>query len=225
MSLSVVKSTKGSLAQAPPPASDRAAWSMDADAEQVRLHRAVAAIDAVNAADPNRLRVAGTDRPKAQAEGELVSGWVRRLRPDASDALVLAARAHHIRRWTVPRSTYPDGRAGYLRWRRDLHELHAAEAATVLQPLGYDPATVERVQHLVRKRDLATDPDVQTLEDALCLVFLETQFGDLAARLDHAKLVGVLRKTAAKMSPAGLAALADADLSPAARAALAEATG
>lgn len=185
----------------------------------------MAAIDAVNAADPNRLRVGGADRPKAQAEGELVSDWVRRLRPDAGEALMLAARAHHIRRWTVPRSTYPDGRAGYLRWRRDLHELHATEVAAVLQPLGYDGATIERVQHLVRKRDLASDADVQTLEDALCLVFLETQFGDLAARLDHPRLIGVLRKTAAKMSPAGIAALSDADLSPAARAALAEASG
>ncbi len=129
--------------------------------------------------------------------------WVRRLRPDPSDALLLAARAHHVRRWDVPRDSYPAGRAGYLRWRRALHDHHARLVGEILGEAGYEVATIERVQEIVRKRNLARDPDVQALEDALCLVFLETQFDELAARLDPEKMDDVVDKTLAKMSDEG----------------------
>ena len=175
----------------------------------MKLAERIAAIDAVNSEDPRLLR----GRPKALVEGEMVSEWVRRLRPDAPDALVLAARAHHIRRWESPREAYPDGRPGYLRWRRDQKERHAASVAEVLE--GCDPQVVERVQALVRKQDLATDPDVQTLEDAICIVFLETQLTDLADKVaDDEKMVTILRKTLPKMSDAGRAAAVDLPLDP-----------
>jgi Domain of unknown function (DUF4202) len=130
----------------------------------------------------------------------MATAWVRRLRPDAGEALLLAARAHHLRRWAVPRADYPDGRAGYLRWKRDLQARHAADVARILDAVGYDAGTIERVAAIVRKRGLGRDPDVQALEDALCLVFIETQFSDLAARLEPDKMVDVVRKTLAKMS-------------------------
>jgi uncharacterized protein DUF4202 len=177
-----------------------------------RFDRAIAAIDAANADDPNTIVVRGRPRPKELAHAELVSGWVVVLRPDASEALRLAARAHHLRRWTVPRSSAPAGRSGYLRWRRDLHEQHAREVGEILTSVGYDDGTIARVQDLVRKRGLGKDPEVQTLEDALCLVFLETQFHDLAARLDPEKLDGVVDKTLKKMSPAAVARVPDLDL-------------
>jgi hypothetical protein len=41
---------------------------------------------------------------------------------------------------------------------------------------------------------------VQAFEDVVCLVFLETQYDDLIARLDDDKIVAVLRKTIPKMS-------------------------
>jgi hypothetical protein len=179
-----------------------------------RFVRAIAAIDAANADDPNTIVVRGEDRPKELAHAELVSAWVVALQPDASEALRLAARAHHLRRWTVPRSSYPTGRPGYLRWRRDLHEQHAREVGEILAGVGYDDATIARVQDLVRKRGLGRDTEVQTLEDALCLVFLETQFHDLAARLDADTLDGVVDKTLKKMSPAAIARVPDLDLSP-----------
>ena len=94
-----------------------------------RFDRAIAAIDAANAESPTGVELDHAVR---------VTDWVRRLRPDASEALLLAARAHHIRRWTVPRDSYPDGRSGYLRWRRDLHEVHAREVATILEAEGYE---------------------------------------------------------------------------------------
>jgi len=186
-----------------------------------RFDRAIAAIDAANADDPNTIVVRGETRPKEVAHAELVSAWVDVLRPDASDALRLAARAHHLRRWTVPRSSFPTGRAGYLRWRRDLHEQHAREVGEILVGVGYEDDTIARVQDLVRKRGLGKDPEVQTLEDALCLVFLETQFDDLAARLDPDTLDGVVDKTLKKMSPDAIARVADLDLTAEARVRLA----
>jgi hypothetical protein len=174
---------------------------VDAD----RFARAAAAIDRANGDDPNPLSVGGVTRPRALAEGELVASWIDRLAPDASDALRLAARAHHLRRWVSPRSSYPEGRAGYLRWRRDLYEFHATEVGVLLTAEGYEPAFVARVQDLVRKRGLkgGTDAEVQLLEDAICLAFLEAEFADLADRLDEARMIDVLVKTLAKMSDAG----------------------
>ena len=161
------------------------------------LNAAFAAIDAANAEDPH---------DKEQRDAELAVEWVRRLRDDAPEALLLAARAHHVRRWEIPRDTYPEGRAGYLKWKRDLQQHHADVVAPLLQAAGYDDGAVARVQDIVRKRGLAgsnPDPDVQTLEDALCIVFLQTQFADLAARLDDDKMVDILRKSLKKMSDEG----------------------
>jgi hypothetical protein len=181
--------------------------------EVSRLDRALAAIDEVNASDPTTIEVAGRHQPKELAHARMVTRWVTTLRPDASEPLLLAARAHHLRRWQSPRSSYPEGRAGYLRWRRDLGRRQAEEVGGILAGVGYPPETVERVQAIVRKQQLDTDPEVQALEDAMCLVFLETQFDDLAGRLDHDHMVDVLRKTMRKMSDAALTLVATLPLS------------
>jgi hypothetical protein len=191
-----------------------------------RFARAIAAIDACNADDPNLLVVDGVAQPKELAHAELVTQWARKLRPDASEALLLAARGHHLRRWVVPRSSYPAGRSGYLKWRRDLHRRHAEELGAILRECGYDDATIDRVGSLVRKEGLGRephDPEVQALEDALCLVFLETQFASVAARLDDGKMVDVLAKTAKKMSPAALELANSLPIDDAGRALLARA--
>jgi hypothetical protein len=181
-----------------------------------RLERALAAIDAANADDPATLVVDGVERPKELVHAELMTAWVRRLDPSASEAQVLAARAHHLRRWSLPRSAYPEGRAGYLRWRTTLKRQHATEVAEILRGVGYDDATVEQVQRIVRKEGLGRDPAVQVHEDALCLVFLQTQLVDVTEQLGDAKTIEVLQKTARKMSPQGLAAVAELALPPAA---------
>jgi limonene-1,2-epoxide hydrolase len=191
-----------------------------------RLRAALAAIDDANAADPTVVTVRDRTGSKEIIHADLVTEWVLRLRPDADEALLLAARGHHFRRWTVPRSSYPAGRAAYLRWRKDLHAQHAKELGVLLGDAGYDEATIARVQAIVRKDGLARaaeNDDVQVLEDALCLVFLETQLVEIAARLDPAKLPGVITKTARKMSGAGLAQIAHVPLGPGARRLLDEA--
>ena len=185
-----------------------------------RFRDAIRRIDAANADDPHTLIVDGESRPKELTHATMLTAWVRRLSPDAGEALLLAARAHHIRRWTIPRDDYPSGRRGYLRWRTALHAMHADEVGRVLQETGYAGDEIARVQQLVRKHNLTRDPEAQTLEDGLCLVFLETQFADLRARHPAAKIADIVQKTWRKMSPAARELALELDLSPDDRAAL-----
>jgi hypothetical protein len=190
-----------------------------------RFEAAIAAIDAANADDPVTIEVRGRRRPKELAHADLMTEWVHRLDPDASEAQLLAARAHHLRRWTSPRSSHPEGRAGYLRWRTALKKQHAAEVAGLLEGAGYDQGTIDEVRRIVTKTGLGHDPAVQVHEDALCLVFLETQLAGTAAKLGEDHIVEVVRKTAAKMSERGLAEVANLPLTEAEQALVARALG
>lgn len=166
-----------------------------------RYTAAVEAIDAANREDPNREMVEGAAQPKELVYGRRMSAWLERLRPDAPEALRLACRAQHIRRWEIPRTSFPDTREGYLRWRKRLYGFHAEVVSAILRDLGYDAETIERVAFLVSKKQIKADPDSQTLEDVACLVFLEFHFAQFAADKDEEKLFGILRKTWKKMSP------------------------
>jgi hypothetical protein len=190
---------------------------------RLRLEQALAAIDAANADDPNTIDVGGVTRPKELAHAELMTAWLERLVEHPTDAQRLAARAHHLRRWVSPREAHPEGKAGYLRWRRDQGRRQAEEVAEILGRCGYDQATVDRVQAIITKVDLRNDPQVQAHEDALCLVFLQTQLLELAGRLGLEKAVDVLAKTVRKMSPRGRSEALELDLEPAGRAALEQA--
>ena len=179
-----------------------------------RLARAIAEIDAANGDDPFSLVIDGVARPKELVHAELMTATVLELDPDADEVQLVAARAHHLRRWTVPRTSYPEGRAGYLRWRTGLKKQHAAEVGEILERNGYTADEIERVQRIVRKEGLGQDASVQTHEDALCLVFLRTQFGDLADQLGDEKIVEVVAKTMTKMSPQAIERVGSLGLAP-----------
>ena len=190
---------------------------------RLRLERALAAIDAANADDPHTIDIGGQPRAKELAHAELMTAWIERLVETPTDAQRLAARAHHLRRWISPRDTYPEGRAGYLKWRRDQGLRHAEEVTAILESCGYEPATIDRVQAIITKVGLRTDPEVQAHEDALCLVFLQTQLLDLAEQIGSDKAADVLAKTVKKMTPRGRSEALELELSPEGRAALEQA--
>ena len=179
-----------------------------------RFESAVARFDRANASDPRRESVDGEPQPRELVYARRMTAALERFAPDAPEAVRLAARCQHIRRWTIPRDRYPAGRDGYRRWRTDLGRFHAETAGEVLREVGYDGATVARVQALVRKERLKADPDAQLLEDVICLVFLEHYLADFARQQDEEKLADVLRKTWRKMSDRGRAAALEADLAP-----------
>jgi Domain of unknown function (DUF4202) len=174
---------------------------MPADVE--RFNSAIRRFDTANAEDPHVEVVEGVSYPKELLYAQRMSMWLDRFAPNASEALQLAARCQHIRRWTIPRQDYPMDRRGYLQWRTALAKFHAETAAEILREVGYEEATIGRVQSLLRKEGLKRDPEVQCLEDVICLVFLESYCADFATHHDSAKMLPIIRKTWEKMSPHG----------------------
>jgi hypothetical protein len=185
---------------------------MSADPE--RFNKAMQGFDAANAEDPNLEQVDGVSYPKELLYAQRMTIWLERFVPDASEALRLAARCQHIRRWVMPRSHYSMDRRGYLQWRTALAKFHADTAADILRGVGYEEALIARVQLLVRKEGLKRDPEVQCLEDVICLVFLESYCAGFAAHHETTKMLPIIRKTWEKMSPAGREVAATLDLPP-----------
>jgi hypothetical protein len=171
-----------------------------------RFDTAVRQLDAANADDPVKVSVNGRKMPRLVAESDRVSAWILHLCPDASEALRLAARAQHLMRWKIARTDYPEGRIGYRTWRRAAMDFHALETRRVLESVGYDEETIDRVSEIVQKHGLRKNPEVQVMQDALCLSFLEHDFEDFARKHPDDKLVHILKETWQKMSPAGHAA-------------------
>lgn len=156
------------------------------------FQEAISRFDAANARDPR-----GIELPYAQR----LSAWVERLAPEASEELRLAARAQHLCRWEIPRESYPQDRIGYLKWREDLKQFHAQKAGEILRAVGNDEPTAARVQDLIRKRNFPRDAEGRILEDALCLVFLETQLAETTDKTGEDKMIVILQKTWKKMTP------------------------
>jgi len=175
---------------------------------EARIEAALRRFDEENARDPNAELVAGVPRPRELAYAERLTDWVLRLKPDASEALRLAARCQHLCRWMIPRNRYPMDRAGYLKWRTELKKFHADKSGFILREVGCEEELVRQVQALNLKKDFPRDPDSRVLEDALCLVFLQFQFAELAAKTDPDKMINALRKSWQKMTePARVEAL------------------
>ncbi len=162
---------------------------------------AIARFDAENSRDPHL----EDGRPRELLYAERLTRWVLQLCPAASEPLRLAARCQHICRWESPRENYPMTRPGYLKWRADLKKFHAAKSGAILREVGYDDATIRRVQELNLKQNFPADAECRVLEDALCLVFLEFQLAPLAAKSDDEKMINALRKSWAKMTEAARA--------------------
>jgi len=166
-----------------------------------RLEQVLAAIDSANAADPTR----EGDEPAALLYGRRMTDELARVCPDASEHLRIAARGQHIERWTVPRARYRQGREGYLAWRRDLGAYHGRRVAGLMAEAGYAAADGERVAAMLRKEGLKRDPEVQMLEDVICLVFLRWYAGDFLAGREAEEAARIVAKTARKMSAEGRA--------------------
>ena len=179
-----------------------------------RFDDAIRRFDEANAEDPILETVDGEDLPKELIYSRRMSAWLDRFAPDAPEAVKLAARAQHIRRWEVPRDTYPEGRAGYLKWRTDLYKRHGDIAVGILQDVGYGDETMARVRTLLRKRGLKTDPDVQLMEDVISLVFLQHYFHAFAKKHDEEKLISIVQKTWKKMTEKAHGAALQLDYAP-----------
>ena len=189
------------------------------------LTRAYECFDAVNAEDPNSIMVDGKEQPKELEFAKRLTNTVMKLAPHASVSLQLAARCQHICRWKIPRNTEPMNRSGYLKWRAGLKKFHAELSGEILHEVGYCEEIIERVALLNQKKNLKTDPECQTLENALCLVFLQYQFDKVIKHTEEEKMTSIVQKTWKKMSEQGHAAALKIEYSEAAKKVLEKALG
>ncbi|UZD90647.1 DUF4202 domain-containing protein [Cognatishimia activa] len=160
------------------------------------LEQVLTAIDSANAKDP-RL---DDGQPEALLYGQRMSAECSRLFPDAPEILQIAARGQHVERWVLLRADYPEGRAGYLKWRRDLGAHHAKTVSGFMAEAGYGDADREAVEKMLRKEGIKRDENVQALEDIICFVFLKWYFAPFAAKHPDDKVHRIVEKTARKMS-------------------------
>ena len=187
--------------------------------DNARLAEAFRLFDAANAEDPTlEPGDDGQPVPKEVLYAQRMSACLARVAPDAPEAVQLAARCQHIQRWKIPRQDFPMTRPGYHQWRNTLKKFHAELAGQLLTQAGYDPAEIERVQELVQKLRLKDDPEVQLLEDVICLVFLEYYFLPFAAQHPEEKVIEIVQKTWPKMTERGHALALQLPFTPEARA-------
>jgi len=159
--------------------------------------------DEANKQDPNTEVFEGTTYPKEVLYGIRMTERLNAFDPNASEALRLTARCQHICRWEIPRESYEMNREGYLRWRQELKKFHATKAASILEDIGYDKETIDNVKFLLQKKQLKKNEETQTLEDVICLVFLEFYFEPFAHKHPEDKTIDILQKTWRKMSTKG----------------------
>lgn len=169
-----------------------------------RFERAMALFDAANSEDPNR----DEGQPKELLYAQRMTEMLARFAPNASEAAQLAVRAQHIRRWTVPRNSYPMTKEGYHAWRSGLYTFHADTAGELMREAGYDDTLIAQVKKAVGKRGIKVNPDSQLLEDIANLVFIEhymLAFAQTKPEYDEAKWIEIIHRTWNKMSKAAQA--------------------
>lgn len=182
---------------------------------QSRFEAVVAAIDAANADDPRKTVVDGIEQPYEIVYAQRMTERLAAMYPDASEVLRIAARAQHIRRWDIPRSTYPEGRNGYNDWRKACREHHGVVISKIMTEHGYAPDDIARVVMLIKKEQLKKDRESQALENVVDVVFVDHYFDEFLAKYsqyDDDKIIDIVGKTLRKMSPKGHQAALSLDL-------------
>jgi hypothetical protein len=181
---------------------------------ETKFNRAIAIIDKRNSEDPHIDSFQGSQVPKELLYSRRMSKKLLEFKPDASEALQLAARAQHICRWKIARNEYSLDKAGYIKWRETLKMMHAEITGDILMEVGYDSEFIKRVSFLIQKKSMKKDEGAQVLEDVVCLVFLDYYFEYFSAKHPDEKVIDILRKTWKKMSEKGRSEALDLQLSP-----------
>ena len=161
-----------------------------------RLQQTLLAIDAQHAQDPKLIN----GKAEELIYAENCSRWLEALYPEASEELTVAVRSQHLCRWEIPRSDYPMGRTGYLKWRTSLGKLHADKAIATMRANGYNEEECARTEAIIRKQGIKRNAEAQALEDCACMVFIETGFLPFAAKHPEEKIISIVQKTWGKMS-------------------------
>lgn len=165
-----------------------------------RLANTLMAIDRINSQDPNKTLVEGESFANELLYGQYMTACLQSYWPEAHEVLQIAVRAQHIKRWQLKRNEFPEGKAGYLTWRKEQGKFHASLTQALMQENNYSKEESEQAAQILRKEKLKSNPDTQTLEDVACLVFLQHYFDDFAAKHSEEKIIRIVQLTWRKMS-------------------------
>ncbi len=182
-----------------------------------QFNAVITAIDAVNAEDPRKITVGGVEYPYETIYADRMTEMLEQMYPDASELLRIAARAQHIRRWQIPRDTYPRNRKGYQKWRLEMRQLHADLVGGIMRENGYSDEDIALVGSYLRKERLKREADSQALENVVDVVFLAYYWDEFVAKFpqyDDDKLIDIVGKTLRKMSSHGHQAALALDMPP-----------
>ena len=168
------------------------------------IDKALELYDAANSKDPNLEIEDGKEVAKELLYSHRMLDMLNRFLPDADDVAKLSVAAQHIERWKSPRSDYPMDRKGYHLWRTNLYKFHAETASKILEEVGFDEATIERVKLAIGKKNLKKNQDTQILEDIAALTFMEHYMMAMYLnypQYDEEKWIDIIIRTWKKMSP------------------------
>jgi|TARA_B110000438_G_C15689935_1_gene596304 hypothetical protein len=168
-----------------------------------QLENVLLAIDNINSADTNTTLVDGISHPKELLYGQYMSACLDKYWPNASEQLQIAVRAQHVKRWHLKRTDFAIGKKGYLTWRKELGIFHAATAKSLMLEQGYSEQASDITAAIIRKENLKSNSESQTLEDVACLVFLQFYFDEFAAKHNEEKIIRIVQLTWRKMSAQG----------------------
>ncbi len=189
------------------------------------FQQTISRIDALHSEDPRTVWVDNQELPQELWHARRMSAWLERVDETPDELTRIAVRAQHLQRWRIPRSDYPDGRRGYLAWRREQGRRAGEMAAQAMEQSGYSAESAAKVASMIRKEDLGRNQAVQAVEDCACLVFLENYFADFLHKVEHDHMVRIVRKTWRKMSEKAQGLALDLPLTPEAERIVAEALG
>ena len=171
--------------------------------DQDRFEATIKAIDKANSDDPHVVLHHGKNISHELLYSQRMTEILFKYDQNPEEALQLAARGQHIKRWVIPRNEYPMDRKGYLQWRTKLKLMHANLMEEIMTENGYGTDIINQVKLLINKNKLKTDPPSQQLEDVVCLVFLQYYFSDFLQKHADEKVISILQKTWGKMTEKG----------------------
>eukprot|EP00798_Chlamydomonas_sp_ICE-L_P032215 gene32215-16773_t len=144
-----------------------------------RVEKVWEKIDALNAADPNKVKVGSEEMPYELAFSKWMSEWMMKLSFTASEEVLI-------------------GKTGYFRWREEIEKYVATTLSTMMEEEGFDEASTTKVQAMIQKE--SQDDEVKLVDEALCAVFLQHQLTEARQKESDEALVDALRRTFSKMS-------------------------
>ena len=97
--------------------------------------------------------------------------WVLKLKPDADDALQIAALGHDIDRSFDDLKKKRHDFATYDEYKKEHALLSAQITCEILRKHNFDKATIDKVRHLIENHEVGGKGDVEVLKEADSITF------------------------------------------------------